>query len=642
MPPSSPPAISSSQPSYRFRAVPLTAVRITDTFWAPKIAINRTVTIPHILAENETTGRVENFLKAAHTVDGPYQGHRYDDTDIYKVIEAASYALAVSPDPVLDTQIDDLIAIVAAAQEPDGYLYAARTADPDHPAAGAGPARWSWLHTSHELYNQGHLYEAAVAHFRATGKRTLLDVAIKSADLVCRTFGPNARRDVPGHEEIELALVKLFGVTGDRKYLEEATFFLDQRGREHNPPLHLFPPGDPFRMYNDLAYRQDHKPVADQTEAVGHAVRAMYLYAGMTDAAALTGDQALGHAVEALWQDVTSKKVYLTGGLGAVSGTEAFGDDYVLPNKAYAETCASVGGLLWYHRMFLRSGDASYYDTFERTLYNGLLSGVSLAGDTFFYQNPLISTGRVERQPYFEVACCPANLSRLIGELPGLVYAQGDREIFVNLFVGSTATVTTAGGRVTLTQRTDYPWTGRVEIQVDVPAPTEFTLAVRVPGWARGEASPGGLYRFLSAAQRSPGSRASAARATASWRLNGTPIAPPREKGFARLSRRWNGGDTVILEMPMPVERVAADGHVAEDRGKVAIERGPIVYCLEGVDNDGHVLDRRLPVNAPLQHRFDSRRLGGVEVVTGGGLTAIPYYAWNNRGRGEMTVWISQ
>ena len=612
---------------YAFTAVPLTAVEVTDGFWAPKIATNRTVTIPHILAENEETGRVDNFRKAAHAIDGAYTGHRYDDTDIYKIIESASYALAAAPDSALDRKIDDLVAIVAAAQEPDGYLYAARTTDPQHPPPGVGPERWSWLHTSHELYNQGHLYEAAVAHFQATGKRTLLNVAIKGADLVCRTFGPNARRDVPGHEEIELALVKLSRVTGDRKYLDEAKFFLDQRGHGHNPPLYEFPVGDPFRMYNDLLYRQDHKPVAEQTEAVGHAVRATYLYSGMTDAAALLDDPALGRAVDALYRDVVEKKMYVTGGLGAVGGTEAFGDDYVLPNRAYAETCASVGGLLWYHRMFLRTGDATYYDTFERTLYNGLLSGVSLSGDRFFYQNPLVSTGRTEREPYFDVSCCPANLSRLIGELPGLVYATRDRDVYVNLFVGSTAAI----GDVTIAQQTAYPWDGHVVIHVDPATPASFALAIRVPGWARGEASPGGLYAFVDRTPRS-----------ITLRVNGKAAPLTIEHGYARIARRWTKRDVVTLDLPMPVERVTADDRVAEDRGKTAIQRGPIVYCLEGVDNEGHVLDRSLPIDSPLAHHFDRALLGGVEVVSGGGVMAVPYYAWNNRGRGEMTVWISR
>ncbi len=624
---------------YPIRPVPLTSVTLTDNFWRPRLEINRTVTIPHILRQNELTGRVDNFLKAAHEIEGPYKGHRYDDTDTYKIIEAASYALAVHPDPAIDKKIDELIVILAAAQEPDGYLYAARTADPRNPAPGVGPERWAWLHTSHELYNQGHLYEAAVAHFQATGKRSLLNIALKSADLVCRTFGPALRRDVPGHEEIELALVKLFRVTGDRKYLDEAAFFLDQRGRPHNPPLHEFPVGDPFRMYNDLAYRQDHKPVVEQTEAVGHAVRATYLYAGMTDAAVLMQNDALGRTVDALWRDVVAKKIYLTGGLGAVGGTEAFGDDYVLPNRAYAETCASIGGMLWYHRMFLREGDAAYYDTFERTLYNGYLSGVSLSGDAFFYQNPLVSNGRVERAAYFDVSCCPANLARLMGELPGLIYAQRDRDVFVNLFVGSRASIDVRGTKTQIAQETNYPWDGRIVIHVEPDRPAEFALAVRVPGWSRGDPSPGGLYKFgptRSAGLSDP--RSSPEKVV--LRVNGKVAPLTIDKGFARIQRRWQRGDIAQLDLLMPIERVVADDRVAEDRGKAAIQRGPIIYCVEGVDNGGAVADLKLPMDTPLQHHFDPKLLNGVDIITGAGKIAVPYYAWNNRGKGEMAVWI--
>jgi len=622
---------------YPIRGVPLTAVSITDDFWRPKIEINRTVTIPHILTQNEITGRIDNFLKAAHDIQGDYKGHRYDDTDTYKIIEAASYALAVKPDPALDRRIDDLIAILAKAQEPDGYLYAARTANPKNPAPGAGPERWAWLHTSHELYNQGHLYEAAVAHFEATGKRTLLNIAIKSADLVCSTFGPSAQHNVPGHEEIELALVKLARATGNRRYLDEAKYFLDQRGRGHQPPLHVFPQGDPFFMYNDVAYRQDHKPVVEQTQAVGHAVRGTYLYSGMTDAAALLQDEAMGRAVDALWKDVVSKKMYLTGGLGARGGTEAFDDDYVLPNRAYAETCASIGGLLWYHRMFLREGDSQYYDTFERTLYNGYLSGVSLSGDKFFYQNPLVSDGRVERQPYFDVACCPANLARLMGELPGLVYATRGRDIYVNLFIGSDARIKTDAGSILVRQTTNYPWDGRVTMTVDPDAPAAFAIEVRFPGWALGHASPGGLYQFVAGSKVVQGF----GKAAVTLKVNGKLVPMTLDKGYARIQRRWQKGDRIQIELPMTIERVVADGHVVEDRGKTAIQRGPIVYAFEGVDNGGHVLDRKLPRDAKLAARFDKSRLGGVTVISGGGLTAVPYYAWNNRGRGEMTVWIN-
>ena len=616
---------------YPIAAVPLTSVRITDRFWAPRREVNRTVTIPHILHENDITGRVDNFLKAAHRKDGPYQGQRYNDTDVYKVIEAASWTLATMPDPLLENKVDELIGIIAAAQEPDGYLYTPRTVDPKNPAPGAGPERWSWLHTSHELYDQGHMIEAAVAHYSATGKRTFLDVAIRSADLICRTFGPDARRDVPGHEEIELALVKLYRVTGNRKYLDEAKFFLDERGRQHGIEHPTFEPGSRFFMYNDLAYRQDQAPVVDQHVAVGHAVRATYLYSAMTDVATLLKDNALWQTVTSLFTDVTEKKMYVTGGLGAEGRTEAFGDDYALPNRAYAETCASVGGMLWYHRMFLKDGDGAHYDALERTLYNGYLSGVSLAGNRFFYQNPLVSDGRQERQEYFDVACCPANLARLMAELPGLIYAQQGSRVYVNLFIGSEASITVRGVPVKISQQTSYPWDGRVTIHVDPARPVTADLYVRVPQWARREQPADTLYRFSP-----PIPPLVEVAGVTTWRWDPT--------GYRAFSRTWKAGDTVNVTFPMPIRRVLANDNVVENRGKAAIQRGPIVYCLEGIDNGGSLEDVRLPLDAPAEPLFHRDLLGGVETIVfqagGRTITAIPYYAWNNRGKGEMAVWV--
>lgn len=616
---------------YPITAVPLTAVRLTDRFWAPRLETNRTVTIPHILRQNELTGRVDNFLKAARRKTGPYQGQRYNDTDVYKVIEAASWSLAARPDAALDRRLDELIGVIAAAQEPDGYLYTPRSVDPANPAPGAGPERWSWLHTSHELYDQGHLIEAAVAHFTAIGKRTLLNVAIRSADLICRVFGPSARRDVPGHEEIELALVKLSRVTGDRKYLETAAFFVDQRGRPHGVEHPLFEPGSRFSMYNDLAYRQDHAPVETQRSAVGHAVRATYLYAAMTDIATLL-DTGLAATVRALFGDVTGKKMYVTGGLGSEGRTEAFAGDYVLPNRAYAETCASVGGILWYHRLFLRDGASAPYDVLERTLYNGYLSGVSLAGNTFFYQNPLVSDGRVERSAYFDVACCPANLSRLMAQLPGLIYAQRESTLYVGLFAASEADVRIAGVPMKVTQRTGYPWTGEVAIALAPERPIDLTLAIRIPGWARNEPVHTDLYRLADVA---------AERVALS--VNRRPVPLTVQDGFATIRRRWRKGDVVDLTLPMPVRRVLANDAVADDRGRAAIQRGPIVYCVESADN-GPLGTLRLPLDAQFAHTFAPDLLNGVEAITstadGRTITAVPYYAWNNRGRGEMAVWV--
>jgi hypothetical protein len=624
-------------------AVPLTDVRFTDEFWRPRLEINRTVTIPHIVKQNEgwagaggaVISRVNNFLKAAHTLDGAYQGQRYNDTDVYKIIEAASYSLAAHPDAALDKHVDALIAIVAAAQEPDGYLYTPRTVDPKNPPPGVGPERWSYLHTSHELYDQGHMYEAAVAHFQATGKRTFLKVAIKSADLVCKVFGPNARRDVPGHEEIELALVKLFRVTGDRKYLDQAKFFLEERGRTHSVEHVQFPQGDRFFMYNDLSYRQDATPVLDLTRAVGHAVRATYLFSAMTDVATLFSDDAFGRATDSLFRDVVGKRMYITGGLGSVGSTEAFGPDYVLPNRtAYTETCASIGGLLWYHRLFLREADAAYLDVFERTLYNGYLSGVSISGDSFFYQNPLESTGgaRAQRNAYFDVACCPANLARLMAQLPGLVYAQRaapSPEVFVNLFVGSDASMRVGARAVRITQETGYPWRGDVTIHVEPDRPADFSLAVRIPGWSRGEPVPGNLYRSASKSAEMP-----------ALTLNGKAVPLTLDNGFVHLNRRWQKGDVVRLTLPMAIRRVLANDAVTEDQGKAVIERGPLVYCLEAVDNGGKTSGITLPLDAALTHEFRANLLGGVDVITGPSVTAIPYFAWANRGRGEMAVWV--
>jgi len=616
---------------YPITAVPLTAVKITDKFWAPKREINRNVTIPHIMQQNELTGRIDNFLKAAKKKSGPYQGQRYNDTDVYKIIEAASWSLATHPDPQLDKKVDDLIAIVAAAQEPDGYLYTPRSVDPANPAPGAGPERWSWLHTSHELYDQGHMIEAAVAHYSATGKRNFLDVAIKSADLMAGVFGPDKRRDVPGHEEVELALVKLYRVTGQQTYLDLAKFFLDERGQKHSVEHPQFEQGNRFFMYNDLAYRQDQAPVRQQTSAVGHAVRATYLYAAMTDIATMIGD-GLDKVVDALFDDVTQKKMYVTGGLGADGRTEAFGAEYALPNRAYAETCASIGGMLWYHRLFLRDEKTEAYDALERTLYNGYLSGVSLAGNQFFYQNPLVSDGRQERSAYFDVACCPANLARLMEELPGLIYAQDDKQVYVNLFIGSEASIVVNGVKVKLTQTTDYPWSGDVTLRVDPERPVETSFVIRVPEWTRNP-TQSALYRFAQAASDAP-----------ALTVGGKSVPLQPDAVTAIVDGKWRKGDVIALKFPMPVRRVLANDKVTENTGKAAIQRGPILYALEAIDNGGSVKDLKIPLETSLTAAFRSDMLNGVDVITGKvgdrTVTAIPYYAWNNRGKGEMAVWV--
>lgn len=628
---------------YPIRPVDFTRVQITDKFWEPKMKTNRISTIPFAMKKNEETGRVDNFRKAARLMKGAYLGKRYNDTDVYKVIEGASYSLLLYPDPALKKELDDLIKIIGAAQEPDGYLYTARTVDPKNPAPGAGPERWYYLRGSHELYNSGHLFEAAVTHFLATGEKSLLEIAVKNADMLLRTFGPDKRHDIPGHQEVEIGLAKLYRVTGNEKYLDLAKFFLDQRGLPHEG--HLYPAGSPFAIYNQKEYMQDHKPVLEQDEAVGHAVRAMYMYAGMADVAALGGYPEYVKAIDRLWENVVGKKMYVTGGVGSRGDIEGFGPNYELPNSAYAETCAAIGNALWNQRLFLLHGDAKYIDVLERVMYNGLISGVSVDGMLFFYQNPLESSGGYRRSPWFEVACCPPNMTRFLPSVPGYVYGMTDDTLYVNLFVGSTARIGIGGKRdVEVIQKTNYPWEGSVQIGINPVRIADFTLAVRIPGWARNEPVPGGLYRFSDKHDQA-----------VVIRLNNKVVTPPIEKGYALFKRTWRTGDIVSLSIPMPIRRVVADERVKEDVGMAALERGPIVFCAEGLDNEGNALDIILPDDARLQAFFRPDLLGGVEIIRGQAAMiksrdgksevqkrafyAVPYFAWANRDDGEMTVW---
>jgi DUF1680 family protein len=623
---------------YPITAVPLSAVRMEDGFWRARMDTNRQVTVPHILKQNEITGRVANLARAAKRSSGAYEGRRFNDTDVYKAIEAASYVLAQQRDPTLERQLADLIAVIAAAQEPDGYLYPARTIDPANPAPGAGPARWVHLNGSHELYNAGHLYEAAVAHFEATGKRSLLNVAIKNANLIRATFGPRGRKAIPGHQEIELALIRLADASGDRAYVDLAKFFLDQRGGVHQ--IEPYPDG-PFAMYNSREYKQDHLPVTQQDRAVGHAVRATYMYAGMTDVAAATGDAAYRIALDRLYADLVSRRLYLTGGIGARSGTEAFGEDYELPNgSAYAETCAAIGLEQWAHRMFRLHGDAKYLDLAELVLYNGALSGVSIGGDRFFYQNPLASNGSVTRSAYFDVACCPANLSRTIARLPSLVYGSSASTVYIALFASSQALIDVKGQRVRISQRSNYPWDGDIEVRVEPDANAVFTLAVRIPGWARGKTIDSDLYRFHQSDVAAP-----------TLTVNGEVVRVSYERGFAQVTRLWRPGDVVHFYVPMPVQRVLAHDSVRDNRSRAALQRGPLVYAIESADN-GAALDAvELPLSAEVAHTFRADLLGGVTVLTATArtgtasaaprtITAIPYFAWANRTPGEMVVWL--
>lgn len=627
--------------SARLRAVPFVDVHFTDTFWAPRLQTNLTVTIPHIMAQNETTGRVDNLRKGAGLIEGRYEGRRFNDTDVYKIIEAASYAIAHEYDTELDQQLDALIEIIAAAQEDDGYLMPARHIDPAVPAAGMGSERWIHVSNgSHELYNAGHLIEAAVAHYQATGKRSLLEVAIRFADLIDHDFGPGKRQDIPGHEEIELALVKLADVTGELRYVELARFFIDGRGTPHDGDD--YPEGDSFVIYNDLPYKQDHLPVIEQSTASGHAVRAMYLYTGMADVAARVPAPGYEAALDNIWDDVVSTKMYLTGGVGSRGTFESFGEDYELPNRtAYAETCAAVGHDLWNHRMFLATGDVRYLDMMERILYNGFLSGVALAGDEFFYTNPLESAGEVQRSEYFDVSCCPANLARLMALLPGFIYAQRGNELYVNLYVGNEATIELQDGAVRLSQQTNYPWSGTIRLEileVGSSLGEKLELNLRIPGWARGEVVASDLYRYA-------GGDTEAIRVA----VNGMDVpVESLDTGLLHLARSWQAGDVIEIDLPMPVRVVRGHDGIEANRGKVALQRGPLVYAAEAIDNDGAVLDLEIDAAGPFDSGYEADLLGGVTVLSAPAwrgdravtLRAVPYFAWANRGPGEMAVWI--
>ncbi|HOT95730.1 MAG TPA: glycoside hydrolase family 127 protein [bacterium] len=625
---------------YPIQPVPFTRVHLEDSFWAPRIEINRTITIPHAFAESEKTGRIANFALAGGLIKGQQQGaYPFDDSDVYKIIEGASYTLAVQKDPKLEAYLDSLITLIAAAQEKDGYLYTARTNKAPYLEEWSGKTRWSHEFMSHELYNAGHLFEAAAAHYQATGKRNLFDVALKYADLICTTFGPGKVEIPPGHQVIEIGLVKLYRITRNDRYLQTARYFLDIRGKATGG-RELYGP-----------YSQDHIPIVQQREAVGHAVRAGYMYAGIADVAALTGDQAYLQAIDLIWQNVTRKKIHLTGGIGATSEGEAFGKNYELPNlTAYNETCASIANVYWNYRLFLLHGQSMYLDVLERTLYNGLLSGVALDGTHFFYPNPLESAGQHERKEWFGCACCPGNITRFLASIPGYLYALRDDQLYVNLYAESSAEFELKGQPLQIKQVSAYPWDGQIQLLISPPPRgTRFTLHLRIPGWAQGRPIPGDLYRYVDPAP-----------APLHLEINGQSFPLEMQEGFARIERTWKPGDWVELTLPMPVRRVVAHDSVAADRGRVALERGPLVYCFEWPDvTTGHVRNLLLPDAAPVTSLWRDDLLNGLEVlqttvksysqkdtgpvqVSDVPAMAIPYYAWAHRGRGEMAVWLAR
>lgn len=645
---------------YPYAPVEMTNVVVRSGFWLPRIETNRLVTVKTDFKRSEETGRIHNFEAAGRREGKGFKGIPYDDSDVYKIIEGASYTLATHPDPELDRYLDDLISKIAKAQEPDGYLYTARTLGYKYGtnANGSvdyglmGPTRWSTLECSHELYNIGHMYEAAVAHYRVTGKRSLLDVAIRSADLVDRTFGfgPTQLKEPSGHEEIELALCSLYRATGEKRYLNLAKTFLDLRGR-----------GD-LRSKTWGVSVQDHLPVVRQREAVGHAVRAGYLYCAMADVAALTGDKSYIEVIDAIWENVVSKKLHLNGGIGArrrvdyadkTLGTayEAFGDNYDLPNEeAYLETCAAIANALWNQRMFLMSGDAKYIDILERIIYNGFLSGISLKGDEFFYPNPLASKGSYKRSKWFITSCCPVNIVRFIPQIPQFAYATRGDSAYVNLFIESEAKLKLKSGEIKLSQKTDYPWKGTVKITVnDIKTPNyklstlNSKLYIRVPGWCVGRPVPSDLY-----VQTDPGTMADY-----TVKVNGVPYQFAPEKGYCGIERSWKRGDTVEVSMNMPVRRIKAHDAVKQNRGRLAVECGPVLYCAEAVDNGGSVLDKAIAADAKFR-RTSCEILGNTYpaftvpagVLKEGGarvepceLKLVPYFSWCHRSIGEMQTW---
>ncbi|QLG27810.1 glycoside hydrolase family 127 protein [Halorarum halophilum] len=634
------------------RRLPLTAVTIDDDFWSPRREVNRDVTVDHQYEQLEAGGCLDNFRRAAGD-GGEFEGMWFEDSDAYKWIEAASYAQASEPTPERRERLDRVVSLVAAAQEPDGYLDTYfQLVEPDR--------KWTNLAMMHELYCAGHLIEAAVAHHEVTGGTSLLDVALALADHVDGVFGPDGRDGVPGHEGIELALVELSRVTGERRYLDLAEFFVDRRGApdsrlkwetlnldeiagsadvdEGTRSVFLDDDGA-----HDRRYAQDHAPLRQQSTAEGHAVRAMYLYSGATDLLlAGAGDEELREALERLWENVTTRRSYVTGGIGPERAHEGFTDDYDLPNAtAYAETCAAVGSVMWNERMARLTGESRFVDALETALYNGFLAGVSLDGTEFFYENPLESDGDHHRAGWFDCACCPPNVARLLASLERYVYAAGDGAAYVDLFVEGWADVDIGGTAVTLSQWTDYPWDGDVTVEVEAvdgsAGTAEFDLNLRLPGWCDDP----------------------------SLAVNGDPVPIDATGGYATLDRKWRAGDTVALSLPMPVERLVAHPEVEADAGRVALRRGPLVYCLEGVDNDRPLHHLRVPTDSDVTAEFDEDLLGGVTVLSGDAVaprveewadelyrpaddcevesasfTAVPYYAWDNREASAMRVWV--
>ena len=620
-------AAQKQQPIAPIQEVSFTQVHLNDGFWSPRIEINRTVSIPSAFHECEVNGRFDNFALAAGLIKGEHKGDfSFDDTDPYKVIEGASYSLAVHYDAKLDHYLDSVINIIALAQESDGYLTTCVTNKCTRLSGWWGTRKWEKIN-SHELYNSGHLIESAVAHYRATGKKNFLNVAIKNADLVCKTFGPNEGQihRPGGHPIIEMALCKLYKVTGNKTYLNGAKYFVEETGRctdGHKPS----------------EYSQDHMPILQQEEIVGHAVRAGYLYSGVADVAALTGDKAYFEALERIWENMSSKKLFITGGIGSRPQGEGFGPNYELNNHtAYCETCAAIANVYWNYRMFLATGESKYMDVCERALYNNVMSGVSLSGDKFFYDNPLESDGEHERQKWFGCACCPGNITRFVASIPGYIYAQQGKDIYVNLYAQGKAQI----GNIEIEQTTEYPWDGKIRIKV-TKGSGKFAIKLRIPSWLKTSPTNNNLYTYQDKAKNY------------SISVNGQALYPENH-GYIILNRKWKKGDVIELNFPMNVRHIVANDNAEDDRGKVALERGPVVYCLEGNDQaDGKVFNKYILNASEITAAYDANLLNGVVTLSGDAkqlqpdgtikdvkFRAIPYSTWNNRGPQQMEIWVA-
>ena len=628
------PIWAETQPSlsdYPISAVDIKNVEINDAFWLPKIKIIQDTTIQYAFKKCEEEGRMENFLIAGGRKKGPVRGKMpFDDTDVYKIIEGASYSLISRPNPALAAYLDSIISIIKIGQEPDGYLTTWFTIDRMHPPAWwaqPSPNRWDHEESNHELYNSGHLFEAAAAHYRATGKQNFLKIALKNADLLVASFGPDKLRVPPGHQIVETGLIKLYHITNNPQYVELARFFLELRGDSTS-----------HKLYGE--YSQDHLPVTKQTEAVGHAVRAMYMYAGITDIAAIYQDSAYFEALMKIWENIVTKKMYLTGGVGARHDGEAFGDNYELPNlTAYNETCAAIGSVYWNQRLFRLTGDAKYYDIIERTLYNGLISGISLDGKKFFYPNPLESDGKYQfnqgactRQPWFDCSCCPTNIIRFLPSVPELIYATIADSVYINLYISSNADIIVNQKKIEIIQQTGYPWDGKINITVNPEKKTIFTLKLRVPGWARNEVVPGDLYKYIAENPEK-----------VSLLVNGKDENGVLDKGYIEITMKWTRGDKIELTLPLAVRKVVAHEKVTDNVNKVAFECGPIVYCAEEIDNH-RISEITVPLDTKLNITKGAVLTENVNILRGKvdnqELILIPYYVWSNRGVGKMKVWL--